>query len=59
MCRGDLLKVEDETVDDAEDEAGPGAYDGEGGKISVLDVEHYILVTIIVITPVTGGGTVV
>ena len=51
--------MEDETVDDAEDEAGPGAYDGEGGKISVLDVEHYILVTIIVITPAAGGGTVV
>ena len=52
--------MEEETVDDAEDEAGPGTYDSEGGEISVLDVEHYILVTaVIVIAPAAGGGTVV
>lgn len=60
MGRGDLLKVEEETVYDAKDEAGPGTENGEGGKVSVLDVEHHILVAaVIVIAPAAGGGTVV
>ena len=50
MTGGDLVEVEEEAVDDAEDEAGPGADDGDESEISVLDVEHHIPILSLLMT---------
>lgn len=43
MAGGDLVKVEEEAVDNTEDEAGTSTDNGDESKISVLDIEHHIL----------------
>ena len=42
MTGGDLVKVEEEAVDDTEDEAGASADNGDESEISVLDIEHHL-----------------
>ena len=41
MGGGDLLEVENEAVEEAEDKGGTGAGESEEGQVSVLYVEHH------------------
>ena len=50
MTGGDLVKVEEEAVDDAEDEAGASTDNGDESEISVLDIEHHLPVLSILMT---------